>query len=552
MERIYTCEYDLATLRRLIGRGLFAVPELQREFVWNGRKACDLLDSVYRHYPIGTILVWKTSRRNESQLRKHLHILPPFNPTNREILFLIDGQQRLSVLWHLLRGEPGSVVNSERQRVDFGKVYFDTAATDNEQLFLYRARVPRDLAKRLVPVVDLFSKPWRQRLKHHGPRALKRAERCRRSVLAFRTHFVICETSDLSEVRYTFVRINSGGTRISAADRAFARASSLDLRNLVRDAQSRMEHGFDRVSRETILQIVALALGHRALGEQAIQAMTRRLEASGEERSRFERIWPRMREALLQAADYMVHSLRVPNFGFLPSEPMVIPLALFFFHNDNSRPSRAAKQRLERWFWATAVGARYTGRGYRPNLLADVDFVERLARNPRTPASFRVAVPLHLLKSTEYGRPGPLSNAFFCLLRLRRPRFLEDGDEIPLGAISTRRDRSDKHHIFPRALLTRHGFAPERYNSLLNICFLVARENQSVGRRAPSDYFDHVPRSKRARTQTLRSHLIPNTPGVGIWDRSIKRGFRSFLDQRARLVAQQFERQAGMRLFERR
>jgi uncharacterized protein with ParB-like and HNH nuclease domain len=106
----------------LIESGVFAVPELQREFVWSARKACDLLDSIYRNYPIGTVLVWKTSRRNEGELRKQLHILPPFNPANRDIYFLIDGQQRLSVLWHFLQGVAASVTNARGKVVNFGSV----------------------------------------------------------------------------------------------------------------------------------------------------------------------------------------------------------------------------------------------------------------------------------------------------------------------------------------------------------------------------------------------------------------------------------------------
>jgi hypothetical protein len=156
-----------------------------------------------------------------------------------------------------------------------------------------------------------------------------------------------------------------------------------------------------------------------------------------------------------------------------------------------------------------------------------------------------------MLRNIEYGRPGPVSNGFFCLLRLNRPRYLEDGSEIPLGEISSRRNRSDKHHIFPRALLSRHEVGSDQFNSILNICYLVARENQSVGQRAPRHYFEDVPRSGRARSLSIRSHLIPSKDGRGIWDRSIKRGFRAFLEDRAWLLARAFERQAGVRLFER-
>ena len=57
MKKIYTKAYKLSRVRSLVDDGLFAVPELQREFVWTSRKACDLLDSLYRNYPIGTLLV---------------------------------------------------------------------------------------------------------------------------------------------------------------------------------------------------------------------------------------------------------------------------------------------------------------------------------------------------------------------------------------------------------------------------------------------------------------------------------------------------------------
>ncbi len=61
MDRIYTDAYRLKKLRTLIESG---------EFVWSARKACDLLDSIYCNYSIGTVLVSKTNRRNEGKLRR--------------------------------------------------------------------------------------------------------------------------------------------------------------------------------------------------------------------------------------------------------------------------------------------------------------------------------------------------------------------------------------------------------------------------------------------------------------------------------------------------
>jgi hypothetical protein len=340
--------------------------------------------------------------------------------------------------------------------------------------------------------------------------------------------------------------------RIGAADKAFARASKFDMRSNVREAQELLKHGFDRVQRTTILQTMALLLGIRDLGERAIDSMITKLETQERERARFDRAWPKLRQALTKAVDFFVYDLGVPSFEFLPSEPMLVVLTLFFYHNDNARPSRAVKRRLRQWFWATAVGARYTGRGFRPNILSDAAFAEKLASNVKAHASLKVNVPIHNVLRTEYGRPGPLSNAFLCLLRLNRPRYLEDGSEIPLGEISNRGNQNEKHHIFPRGLLSNYGIGPEKFNSIANICYLVARENQSVGKSAPKSYVQDVPRSARARVLALRSHYFPPLKeGIGILDRSVKRGFNVFLKDRAWVLARAFEQKCGMRLFER-
>ena len=550
MKRIYPQAHRLSHVRTLVERQLFAVPELQREFVWTSKKACELLDSVYRSYPIGTLLVWKTTRRNENQLRSQLHILPQFNPANEEIWFLIDGQQRLSVLWNFVKGEATSVRNADGREVDFGKVYFNTGAEDGDPLFLSRARLSAEQQRDLVPVVDILARNWRGRTRQFGRQRQGRVEKCRRRLLSYKVLFVFCETDDRAEVRETFIRVNSLGMKIGAADRAFARASRVKMRNLILGLEGQLKNGFDRVQRTTILQTAALALGARDLGERAIDTLVARVESGEKGSAEFSRAWPRLREAVVTAADYLVTSLKVPGFDFLPSEPMLSILALYFFHKGKGRPPKAAQARLKQWFWATAVGARYTGRGYRTNLLADARFVERLAKNPRAKMIQVERLSSDSLRRVDYSRPGPVSNAFFCLLRQLGPRYLEDGTEIPLGQISSRSNRSDKHHIFPKALLGRQGVGAGQANSILNICYLVARDNQSVGSKAPRKYLIEVPRSRAIRNRVMRTHLMPLRSDGGLWDRHVRRGFKAFVTQREVLIKRAFSDQAGMRLFE--
>ena len=100
--------YDLMTvrdLRRQLEYRVFAVPKVQREFVWNGARAAKLLDSIYRGMPIGSILIWETGRVNFDLLRRSLNVLPPFDAQNKVIRYLIHGQQRLSVLYQAFQAE---------------------------------------------------------------------------------------------------------------------------------------------------------------------------------------------------------------------------------------------------------------------------------------------------------------------------------------------------------------------------------------------------------------------------------------------------------------
>src|SRR5258708_4076916 len=109
---------SVATLLKDLDAGRFAIPNLQREFVWDGPKAAKLLDSIYRGMPIGLVMIWETNRSQRLHLRQKYHVLPPFKNKNRKVWFLIDGQQRVSVLYHTREGD--KVENARRRGVDFG------------------------------------------------------------------------------------------------------------------------------------------------------------------------------------------------------------------------------------------------------------------------------------------------------------------------------------------------------------------------------------------------------------------------------------------------
>lgn len=98
-------EASVEELVSRIERGQLRLPEMQRRYVWRSPRVHDLLDSLYRGYPSGAILLWET---NEDVPLQDFAVSQQANPYQNTQL-LLDGQQRLTSLSAVIRGEPVTV-----------------------------------------------------------------------------------------------------------------------------------------------------------------------------------------------------------------------------------------------------------------------------------------------------------------------------------------------------------------------------------------------------------------------------------------------------------
>src|SRR5271169_5074099 len=94
----------------MIERGELRLPEMQRRYVWRATRVRDLLDSLYRSYPSGAILLWET---DEAVPLQGFAIAQEKNPYQSTRL-LLDGQQRLTFLSAVIRGTPVNVRGRRR------------------------------------------------------------------------------------------------------------------------------------------------------------------------------------------------------------------------------------------------------------------------------------------------------------------------------------------------------------------------------------------------------------------------------------------------------
>src|SRR5436309_8402904 len=93
-----------------IERGELRLPEMQGRYVWRSTRVRDLLDSLYRGYPSGAILLWET---DEAVPLQEFAVEQQKNPYQSTRL-LLDGQQRLTSLSAVIRGEPVAVRGRKR------------------------------------------------------------------------------------------------------------------------------------------------------------------------------------------------------------------------------------------------------------------------------------------------------------------------------------------------------------------------------------------------------------------------------------------------------
>jgi hypothetical protein len=533
----------ILVLHKELDNGRFAVPKLQRAFVWNGRKAAQLLDSIYHGMPIGAITVWDTSHRNMHLLRHTLNVLPPYQQWRR-VWFVLDGQQRLSVLHQMLSAN--EVVTSDHKVVDFGKLVFRFTQAIDEPLFAYRN--PDE--EMHIPVFRLLSPTWSAKVRHLSEGQRNRIRECRERLLGYRVPVVRVESDSIEQARELFIRINSLGTPLGAADRAFARAAAFDLRAQAETTWASVAPNFRNLSDEMLLQTRALLDGVLDVGERAYEQVVRlwnvRIGKDKAAVKRFTKVWRQQERALHRAIDLLRWRFSVLNDGLLPSQYMLATLTVFFVHREGA-PSPGQMKQIARWFWATALGQRYSGRGFRQNILKDAAWFRKLARNASSKFVLSEKIDPMDLRLATYGKRSSVSDAFSCLLISQKPRRLTNGEPMPIDQLVSAANKKHRHHVFPRQLLANRQVPARRANSILNLCFLPADENASVGARQPRKYLEEY--MGRGLKGKLLSHLIPSDESSGLWEPNVRKGFEMFLKRRAEVVVREFEKAAGAALF---
>lgn len=546
--------WKISKLRDLLLKRCFAVPKLQRNFVWDAARAAKLLDSVYRDMPIGSVFLWEMDRKSANLIRQSADVLPSFNNANKRIWFVIDGQQRLSVIYQAFEGQRRQ--NDAGRDIDFSRLCF-LVHPDSEQDFPPRIVYRKPFGRELVPVRDILAPDWRRRMPNDSKSFLAKARTCRDQLLKYEVPVVVIRSASLEEIGEVFIRVNSQGMRITSADRAIALMGKLDVRSMAQELRQKVRDDVFAIG-----SIDPILMGFNLVAEKQVadgdppkldvmaHRWSRRIELDDNARDDFKRRWNRYQKAFLAGVQYLHIQFPIYDASYLPSANMLATLAVFFFHHPG-QPDKYQRDEIRKWFWATGVGKRYSGGGYHRNIVSDAKLFGSLAQGAKRRFTFPDRLdPVLDIQSEEYNSSSARTRVFFCLLAKQGPRYLENGEEIPLGPrVVDQASLKHRHHVFPQAQL-RGRFQSRAFNSLCNICFLVSRDNEMIGKKLPRKYLAaYQSAGRRYFPRVMKSHLIPAGKDSAVWEHGVVRAFKNFRSQRLALICKAFEKEAGIKLF---
>lgn len=498
------------------------IPAFQRHFVWDQEQVIELLDSIYRDYPIGSILLWNSQERLKAT-RNICGFSIPDRAESYPVNYVLDGQQRLSTIYAVFsKDRPQSTDTNENADLETFEIYFDLDSR------AFRAKADLIPGNRSLPLKVLFDLTAFVNVMKDLP------EQYHSVVQELHTKFnnyevpiVTITKRSKSEVGTIFERINSTGTKLTTLDLMVAWTWSEDF-HLQKEMSELLEvleaKGFGDLPEKTILQCLS-GIIQNSTSTKAILALDPKLV-----HDHFDGLVASMEKAI----DFLATQLNASN-DFLPHVQQLIPLS-FFFSRVNS-PSSDQTKWLKQWFWKTAFSRRYSAQTDE-KMDADIElFKQLIAGNADGIGKYSYTVTADQLIKQKFTKSSPLVRAFLLLLAQNHPFDLINGALVDLGKALSEYNSKEYHHIFPRAYLKKREFLAEQINSLCNFCFLTSDSNKKISNKAPSEYFfTVVPQDEFAAI--LESNLMPLNKEV-----YEKNSFETFLKLRSQRVLEFLDKQ---------
>ncbi len=493
-------------------RGELRIPAFQRGFVWSPEDVAFLMDSIYKSYPFGSVLLWRTKAKLTQE-----RDLGPFKvpePTaDYPIDYVLDGQQRLtSILGVFATGLPRS------NTVEFKDIYFDLSAPDDSQTSqFYALDEPEVEPSKHFPLNIIFdSVQFRRATAPLAADLQLRADVLQKRFQQAQFPYYMVETEETDTIAIVFERINRKGVPLDTFQllTAWTWSEEFELKQQFEELAGELEpFGFNDVGEDTelILRCAAAVLIGRESAESLL-SVTGAVVRNG---------LPHVKKGLKASLDFLKQNLHIQKLDNLPYPTALIPLTAFFAGPEDEQLSLSDVQHrtLVEWFWRTLFSHRYSS-GTKRNLEADIREAKKLRDDGGSNlGAFESAVASTMFSERRFLTSSVDTKAFVLMLVNHRPKSLVSGGDVHVGRVMTAGNRSEFHHLFPQAYLKAKGVDQAKISCLANFCVISASDNKRIGGRQPSSYRGRLSPSV---VGLLPSHIVRNPSSTTTSTRSLK------------------------------
>lgn len=359
----------LPTIFRRIRTGEYRIPPFQRDFVWEEKQVLDLLESVYRGYPIGSVLLWRVDRPVFKSIKED-SIGFPKTDERYPASFVLDGVQRLSSLYGIFNSEE---VNHDPRFDIFFDLETEEFLSRRDSL---RARCPIPLSTIFHPRAFLDQ----QRILASLPNSDTLMERAVNLLAVFQEYMVpVVSISERNptEVVDIFQRINSTGVRLGVVDfmRALTWSDEFDLTTELDRLRSDFEEQGFSLSDETLLKALGIVLYLRPLPD----VLLRLREVSSSE---LHHAISELKRNLMRVCDFVSTKLGMANADALPYEAQWLLLVRLVHDEMNLFDHSEA---LVRWIVTSSFSEALKGRPDHALVRMIDDFAFLLSSEGRVP-----------------------------------------------------------------------------------------------------------------------------------------------------------------------
>ena len=529
------------------------LPEFQRDFVWAPAATVDLLISIASDYPAGNVL---RVRDGNQIATRPVDSAPIPDREHRPTFLILDGQQRLTSLYHALHGRGDNRYFLNLRQADMDPdltmeltLTFEDAATvvpaleSNLQLQASERQLPlsvlcgreggfwkwKDDVSGLLPEDErrdfdsLCRRLWDSKIKNW--------EQYRFPVVTLK------ETTSLEALCTIFETLNMTGVKLGVFELMTAKAwkFEINLREMWDNARDEYpEFEVYEVPPYQVLQSLALVT-RGSCARKDILSLTKQ---------DFDNHWNTIVNQTYEGLIHLSTRCGVMSRRWLPTPSIMGPLAaILYFASSAQGPERGRRQQqVSRWLWCSIFSRRYEAAA---NTRAEKDVNDMKAWFDNGPIP-EVIQQFHfdpvILKQTH--KPAsPIYKGVICLTLSTNPKALDFHTNGEITEILVRSGRIEDHHLFPKRFLKNAlGITKkEKINCVLNRTLIHEETNRAIAGRAPSRYLNEICEEFDVDT-VLKSHLIPTGA-----ESSLRRDdFDKFIKDRQSLVLAEIRRVTGL------